>query len=306
MEWLLKKWGKTLDIRKFAVFVDLAKTLNYTETAENLYTTQGNISKQILALEKGLGVTLFKRAHRTIELTPAGRLILPNAKQILGDFDKLTVKLNDFQANQRQTLKIHTIPTMPSYRSFNYISQFLKDYPGIQVQLQEEESYHLIPSLRAGECEIIFARTFEFNHSDLERIVMEDDYFVAVLPQDYPIAVEKLDLAALKSERFLILGEATNLYEPVKQLCEKAGFNPQIVYQGTRVDLIMQMIQNNMGISVMTAKMARPFAEKVKIVPLLTNITNKLSFIRLKGQHSQASEFFWDYIQTKTSNEETE
>ena len=61
-----------MDIHKFEVFLDLAKTLSYTETAERLFTTQGNISKQILALEKELDTKLFERSHRTIKLTEAG------------------------------------------------------------------------------------------------------------------------------------------------------------------------------------------------------------------------------------------
>lgn len=61
-----------MEIHKFEIFLSLASTLNYSETAVKMYTTQSNISKQILALEKDLGVSLFVRAHRKINLTPAG------------------------------------------------------------------------------------------------------------------------------------------------------------------------------------------------------------------------------------------
>ncbi|MGX7131265.1 LysR family transcriptional regulator [Enterococcus songbeiensis] len=60
-----------MDINKLQAFIDLTKTLSYTETAEHLFTTQGNISKQILNLEKELGVELFQREHRKIQLTEA-------------------------------------------------------------------------------------------------------------------------------------------------------------------------------------------------------------------------------------------
>jgi len=294
-----------VDLNKFKVFVDLSKTLNYTETAENLFTTQGNISKQILALEKGLNVSLFKRAHRKIELTEQGKLILPYAQNILHDYEELTVKLDDYQAAQDMTIEMHTIPTMPSYQSFGLIGQFLSDHPEVQMQLKEEESYNLITSLKSGKCEVIFARTFKFDDSNLERIVMEDDKFVAVLPQRHVLAAQKkLDLADLKTEKFLILGNSTNLYLPVLELCQQAGFKPNVVYEGTRVDLIMQMVQNNMGVSVMTAKTAEQFANKaVAIVPLTANITNKLCFIRVKGQHSKANNLFWNYIQKQVGND---
>lgn len=69
-----------MDIHKLEAFVVLAETLTYTETAERQFTTQGNISKQIISLEKELEVELFERSHRKIALTHAGRLTLPFEK----------------------------------------------------------------------------------------------------------------------------------------------------------------------------------------------------------------------------------
>lgn len=293
-----------MDIHKFEIFIDLAKTLNYTDTAENLYTTQGNISKQIKILEKGLGVALFSRAHRKIELTPQGQLTLPYARKIVHDYEQLEVKLADFQAAKNLTIELHTIPTMPNYQSFQLITKFLQDYPEVQLQLQEEESYNLFTSLKSGKCEMIFARTFDFDDDELERIIMEDDDFVAVLPKNHPYADnQELDLADLKDERFLILGSSTNLYTPVMELCQNAGFQPNVTYEGTRVDLIMQMVQNNMGVSLMMKKTAQQFDQKdLAIVPLTSNITNKLCFIRVKGAHSQANNLFWEYVQERVNS----
>ncbi|KRN99011.1 LysR family transcriptional regulator [Companilactobacillus kimchiensis] len=279
--------------------VDLAETLNYTETAENLFTTQGNISKQILTLEKELDVTIFVRAHRKIVLTPEGKLVLTYAQKITRDYAKLTIQLSDLKTINDSTIELHTIPTMPNYQSFTLITQFLQKYPKVQLQLQEEESYNLLTSLKAGKCEMIFARTFQFDEPNLERIVMEDDDFVAVLPKNHPYAQsKKLDLAKLKDERFLILGNSTNLYTPVLELCKNAGFKPQIAYEGTRVDLIMRMVQNQMGISLMMGKTAQNYdQQKFSFVPLTSNITNKLCFIRIKGEHSKANNLFWKYVQ---------
>jgi len=288
-----------LDLQKLKVLVDLAETLNYTETAENLFTTQGNISKQILTLEKELDVTIFVRAHRKIVLTPEGKLVLTYAQKITRDYAKLTIQLSDLKTINDSTIELHTIPTMPNYQSFTLITQFLQKYPKVQLQLQEEESYNLLTSLKAGKCEMIFARTFQFDEPNLERIVMEDDDFVAVLPKNHPYAQsKKLDLAKLKDERFLILGNSTNLYTPVLELCKNAGFKPQIAYEGTRVDLIMRMVQNQMGISLMMGKTAQNYdQQKFSFVPLTSNITNKLCFIRIKGEHSKANNLFWKYVQ---------
>ncbi|WP_334333345.1 LysR family transcriptional regulator [Companilactobacillus sp. HBUAS59544] len=288
-----------MDLHKLKIFVDLSKTLNYTDTAENLFTTQGNISKQVIALEKELGVSLFKRAHRKIELTPQGEITLPYAVKIISEYTDLQNSLNEFQAAKNLTIEMHTIPTMPSYESFSLITKFLQKHPEVHMQLQEEESYNLVTSLKAGKCELIFARTFDFDDPDLERIVMEADDFVAVLPKQHPLANEKnLNLAQLKNDRFMILGPSTNLYQPVIKLCQKAGFKPKITYEGTRVDLIMQMVQNNLGVSLMMKKTAENFdSSDFVMVPLTENIKNNLSFIRVRGQHSSANEMFWRYVQ---------
>lgn len=61
-----------MDIQKLKAFVELTETNSYTETAEHLFSTQATISKQIMSLEKELGIKLFSREHRTIEITDVG------------------------------------------------------------------------------------------------------------------------------------------------------------------------------------------------------------------------------------------
>jgi LysR family transcriptional activator of glutamate synthase operon len=81
--------GGLMNIERFKYFLDLATTLNFTETAEINFTTQGNISKQIIAFEKDLDTILFNRKHRKISLTAAGNALLPHAEKILLDYSTL-------------------------------------------------------------------------------------------------------------------------------------------------------------------------------------------------------------------------
>ncbi|WP_125589867.1 LysR family transcriptional regulator [Companilactobacillus jidongensis] len=287
-----------MNIHRLEIFADLSKTLNYTETAENFYTTQGNISKQIFSLEKELAVSLFKREHRTIFLSDEGKLILPYAKKIIQDNREMQHVLADYHDTKNLTIEMYTIPTMPNYSSFSYITKFLKQNPEVHIQLKEEESNNLFSALKSDNCEIIFARTFEFDDNELERIDMETDKFVAVLPKHHKFSTaNKIDLNQLKKDNFLILGPTTNLYQPVMDLCNKAGFEPNVTYEGSRVDLIMQMVASNMGISLMMEKTAKGFDNKnFVLVPLNNNVDNQLSFFRKKKKHPQVSELFWNFL----------
>jgi Transcriptional regulator len=158
-----------VNIQRLRIFIDLAKTLNYTETAENLYTTQGNISKHILALEKELSVSLFNRSHRKISLTREGEITLEYAKKIISESNELQSKLLAYQDEKNSNIQMYTIPTMPNYKSFALISEFLKSYPQIHIQLREEESQNLFTALNSRQCEMIFARTFTELDDNLEK-----------------------------------------------------------------------------------------------------------------------------------------
>lgn len=289
-----------MEIGRLKVFLDLAKTLNYSETAARLFTTQGNISKQILSLEKELGVTLFIRAHRKISLSSEGQMVKPYARKIVNDYESLNIKISDYLDNQKMTLRLFNIPTMTNYQSFLTLANFLREHPEVHVELQEKESDQLMDSLRRNDCDIIFTRTFSKPSKDLETITMEDDQLVAVVATDHPLLQnhQTLKLQQLASEKFLLLNDSTNLLKPIKQLCHKEGFTPNVAYSGTRIDLIIAMVKNHLGISLLMKKTVEHFAnDQVAIVPLDRMLDNQLCFIRKVGHNSQASDKLWNYIQ---------
>lgn len=287
-----------MDIHKFEIFIDLSETLNYTETAEHLFTTQGNISKQIIALEKELGVGLFSRSHRKIELTEAGRLALPFTKKIVAQYDGLTQTLHEYENEKNLVLKVLTIPTMSNYRGFSKITEFLKHHPEIHLQLQEYEGIELTPEKIQGKNTILFARTFAKLAENLEAVITEKDRFTAILPSDHPLAHQSsIELAQLQQENFLLLGKDTNLFEPVMDLCRKAAFEPRITYEGHRIDLIINMVSNGLGVSLLMEKTAAALlTDRVTAVPVTPNCTSYLSFIKRRTDHSKAAELFWQFL----------
>ena len=132
-----------MDQQKLQLFLDLTETLNYTETAERNYMTQGNVSKKISALEKELQVPLFDRSNRQIQLTEEGRLLLPDIKRIVRAYQVLTDSLSEYREKKERVLTIHTIPTMPNYRGFDLLTKFLKQHREIHLNLKDSEAMAL-------------------------------------------------------------------------------------------------------------------------------------------------------------------
>lgn len=101
-----------MDIKKLVTFVDLAQTKNYSKTAERIFTTQATVSKHIMALEKEWNVELFSRAHREINLTDVGKLLLPQVKELLRVEQKIHQTINLQQTQKEQSLVIKGVPSI--------------------------------------------------------------------------------------------------------------------------------------------------------------------------------------------------
>jgi Transcriptional regulator len=290
-----------MNIERLKYFCDLSNTLSYTETAEQNFTTQGNISKQIIALEKELDTTLFSRDHRKTTLTNAGKTLLPYAEKLLADYAALQNSLHPFQESKCEVLKIHAIPVMVSYNVTGLIAQFHQKYPDIQLDVKEVESISLLKEIDEETCDIAYIRLFEMNSGKYEKITAGFDQFAAVLPADHPLAKEEtIPLIRLKNEAFFQLDKHTQLYNQFFSLCQKAGFTPNVGYAGTRIDNILDFVSNGMGVSLMMQNSIRPLPPGIIIRPLDITIKSELAFIRPKFlKHSAASNCFWKFLSVK-------
>lgn len=296
-----KEWtGMT--ITKINYFLDLAKTLNYTETAEHFYTTQSNISKQIMALEKELDVILFIREHRTITLSPAGEAFVPLAQNMLENYQSILNAMIPFRLSSHKTLHICTLPVMSHYDVPALLSQFHQAHKDIFLDIKEMESVHLLSSLDEGTCEIACARLFHDLSSKYDQIVFDYDELSVILPNDHPLAQNTMiTLDELKNENFYQLDEHTNQYQLFRNACTHAGFEPNVAYTGTRLNNILSFIASGMGISILMKHSVEVLHYPgICIVPLDHPVKSKLAFIRIKKEkHSEPNDLFWRFLKTK-------
>lgn len=288
-----------MDIHKLEIFLDLSKTLNYTETAERQYTSQGNVSKQIMALEKELEVQLFDRAHKKIYLTKAGKAIMPYVENIVSQTQQMHHHLQELIQAKEELLQVLTIPTLINYQAFHKIIAFFNQHPEITLQLKEAETDILLQRLKQSQNTLLYTRFFQWNDLETDVLVMEEEKFVAILPETHPLAENSLiDLKALAAERFLVLSDSTLLKQPVIQLCRKAGFEPNIVNESARIELLAQMVKEGLGIAIMMEKsLVNPAEKNLVARPITPNQTSKLAFVKKRKEVSEAVLTFWQDLQ---------
>lgn len=292
-----------MDTSKIATFVDLAATLSFTTTADNLYLTQATVSKHIQSLEKELNVQLFTRNQHRVTLTKAGQAILGPARNLVADYRGIQNAIRVALHEDEMQLRISTIPTITNYRAFGALTNFHTQHPDVRMQIQDEESNKLRGNLDRGDSSMIFVRTFGDEDSDLEQIPTENDNFIAVMPRDHKLAQSgAIDLSQLANDNLLVLGETTNMYRPFLALAQLAGFHPQITYSGERIDLILDLVNSGMGIGVLMEKSTNlTNYPNLTVVPLRQQVNSQLVFARKRGAHSPSSDLLWRFLQ-KTFN----
>ena len=296
-----------MELRRLEYFLDLSRTGNYSETAERMYTTQGNVSKQIAALEKELGVLLVDRAKRKIRLTEAGEVLLPYAEQLIQTEAKMRDVLHRLQSEKEAILRIGALPSFAQYGVAELLAVFQSEHPAIQIDINECEKTSLLQRLQEESYEVIYTRLLDETwqkSSQYEKIVVGRDHFAAVLPLQHPLcrkktkAGSKIDLKELKNEKFILLDEKTELFKSVYQLCINAGFSPQVVHKSVRIDTILGMAAAGMGVSILMEKsIPKELRSRVQILPLECTVESELAFVRRNGPMGEALRKFWRFLE---------
>ncbi len=293
-----KKEAGSTESKRLEYFLQVAATGSYTEAAELMFTTQSNVSKQILALEKELRVQLFERTARRANLTAAGQALLPRAQTVVAAQEQLCRAMAAYNGEQTP-LRLYAIPVMGMHGVTDVIAGFHREHPLIQLHVVESESIDLLQELESGRCDVAYMRLNRADPNRFDRLTVMEDRFAVVLPAGHPLSSrQQIDPAELREEAFLQLNEKTRLFGVVQQICAQAGFEPRVLFTGDHIDNILDLVAKGMGISIlMEQAVRRQHTPGLAVVPLQSDWRSYLSFVRLRqAEHSRAAGLFWRYL----------
>lgn len=288
----------------FKEFTVLAEVKNFWEASERLYLNQSTLSKHIKLMEKELGVPLFTRTTRRVELTKYGEALFPYAQSIIRAEFEYSSLLMQIQNSERGTLSLGTIPAMAQYGITSLLSSFQKKYPESSVKIIEDDPKNLMTLLVNRKCELVFTREtkLSFEKNFLEdtrtvRIPYIQDHLVALLPQKHPHAcAQTLTLRELKDESFCFVKEDSLMYDICVSACQAANFIPQIAFTSHRLDSIMDMVSNGSHVALLMNQHTLPPEEALYsseppwvVVDVTPHIFSQVSLCYLKEQRLSAS-----------------
>ena len=148
-----------MNSKQLHYFVTIVETGSFTAAAQTLGLSQPPLSKQIMALEEELGVSLLVRSSRKAVPTQAGTFLYDRAKNILGIMDSTERQLHGFRNGARGILKLGTISSSGHMLTGTFLKDFCRDYPDVRFELTEGNTYQLLEHLKNGLIECAVLRT---------------------------------------------------------------------------------------------------------------------------------------------------
>lgn len=244
-----------LDIRQIEYFAEVAKQLSFTKAATTLHVSQPSISKAIQNLETELGVPLFYRSPKKLELTDAGHAVLVNAHQVLLAFNNMRSQLTELMELKKGQLRIGIPPIVGAEFFSKLISQYKEQYPFIEILLTEVGTKRIRQKIEHGELDIGLVCSTKSKNEQLNTLSFLEDPLQLIVHSDHPLANKSMvSIGDLAKESFIIYRNDFILYDRIIEECSKAGFAPIIACETTQKDLFIEMVQAKLGVALLPEK----------------------------------------------------
>jgi DNA-binding transcriptional LysR family regulator len=180
---------RRVSLRHLRCFLAVAETGSFTLASAKLFQTQSSLTATIQQFEEAVGLKLFERTTRRVELTPEARQFRPLAERVVRDFEAAIGDLQAISKSQKGHVRVAAAPSMVVHILSPALARFRRDHPGITLSVQDAGSAKIEDGVLAGEVDFGIASRLR-NYPELVYTPILRDPFGAIMPTDHPLAAE--------------------------------------------------------------------------------------------------------------------
>ncbi|MFT4661652.1 MAG: DNA-binding transcriptional LysR family regulator [Patiriisocius sp.] len=259
-----------LEYRHLRYFQAVAKDLHFRKAAERLYISQPGLSKQIKELEGSLGISLFERHNRKVELTKAGAFLKEELNKHFKELDHIIQHAQLLDGGQLGDLKFGYVGSAMQQVIPDLLVNFKKKHPNVLLNLKELDNEKQVQGLLSRDIDIGFVRLERIPRSINAHPVLVEP-FCLVLPTKHKLNDKNFkNLSQLKDESFILFDAnySPSYYEKVMQIFDDSGFAPIVTHNTIDSDSIYKLVQNNFGISIVPKSLMTKRVKGIKFIEL--------------------------------------
>jgi DNA-binding transcriptional LysR family regulator len=241
-------------------FIAVAERLHFGRAAEALHISQPPLSRAIRALEGRLGVALFARTRRRVELTAEGGRFLEEARRMIAQLERAVLELRGMARGEHGRLRVGFV----SLADYGVLPGLLKSFktarPRVALALREMLSPEQSFALAAGELDFGLLLPPVPESARLEYIVVQRERFVAALPSRHPLArgPGKLAVSDLAGEPLVMVPRdiAPGLYDIVTGLVARAGISLNVAQEAIQMQTVVSLVSSGLGAAIVPESVA--------------------------------------------------
>lgn len=245
-----------MNLRDLQYLIAVAETHHFGKAAQLCFVSQPTLSGQIKKLEQELGITIFERTNRSVDITPAGEGILQHARLIMEQTDAIKQLAQSFKDPIAGPIRVGAIPTISPYLMPLILKPLQKDYPQMRLVLSEEKTDSLLTRLHNHEIDTAILAT---NHSDtdLTAIPLYKEPFWLAHPLNHPFYTqEDITQQDLDDTDLLLLSEGHCLAEQAMKVChmnERELQGDMANLRAASLETLLQLVSAGYGSTLVPA-----------------------------------------------------
>ncbi len=259
-----------MNFQQLRYFLALAEELHFWKTSEKVHISQSSLSRQIQALEEELGFKLLERDKRNVKLTPAGKFLQERWTTLLDEMDRTHTQAKKISEGIAGRVSVG----YPGSISSNFLPELLRtltvEMPDMKVELLEPTDAHYENLLMNYHIDIAFSRDF-VQHPLLSSQRLYSEPVCLVVSENHWLTEDNFkDLSDLKNENFILSGLHHNTYFAtlLRKIFSTYGFEPKTNIESDFGGLILNLVANDLGVSILPYSFKFGTHTKVRFIKL--------------------------------------
>jgi LysR family transcriptional regulator, cyn operon transcriptional activator len=255
-----------MNLRHLQAFATIVDVGGLARAATRLHLSQPALSRQIQALEADLGVALFDRIGRRVQLTAHGEELLRRGRRLLAEAESLGERARELKSGETGILRLAATPQVIENLLAPFLIQYRRRHPGVEVHLVEDGGARLIGRLERGEVHLSIAPA---GTTRFEGRLLYPMHVVAALPAAHRLARRPLlEIAELEDEPLLLPQRGFGSREWFDIACDMAHIRPRVLLESAAPHTLVALAATDYGIAILPSN-ARVSPDGVRAIPLV-------------------------------------
>lgn len=254
-----------METSRYRAFIKAVDLGSFSKAAKELAYTPSGVSQLISALEKDVGFSVLERTRSGVKLTENGKRILPIARAIIQEEDRLFQMSAELKGLSVGSVTIGSYPSVASHWLPKVLKAFREQFPNIEIRVME--GIHQEISEWLDNKEVDFGFMSYDPRTTYDWIPLAHDPMIAVLPANHPLANEKCyPLEECSNEDFIMPGKGQDI--DTLGVLSRHDLHPRIAYETIETAATLGMIEAGMGITITNSLSTEKYDFKVSKVPI--------------------------------------